>query len=126
VDERDQPDLPKEDLAAFERGLRLFDAGAYFECHDVWEEVWQGLRTPSRDFLQGLIQAAVAFHHLGNGNLAGAGSVLGRSLSRLSRYGERHWGLDLGQLRAELRGWLERVSRAEQLETPRPRLKDMA
>jgi predicted metal-dependent hydrolase len=126
VDERDRPDLSPEDLLAFQHGLSLFDAGAYFECHDVWEEVWQGLRTPSRDFLQGLIQASVAFHHLGNGNLAGAGSVLARSLARLSRYGERHWGLDVEQLRVELRAWSERVGRGEQLAAPRPRLRDAA
>ena len=126
MDERAVPDLSPEDLLAFRHGRSLFDAGAYFECHDVWEDVWQGLRTGSRDFLQGLIQAAVAFHHLDGGNLAGAGSVLGRSLARLSRYGDRHWGLDAGRLRAELRAWSERVARAEQLEAPRPRLQDAA
>ncbi len=86
-----------------------FNAGHFFECHDTLEEMWTGLRGPSRDFFQGLIQVSVAFYHLDNGNLAGAGSMLRRALKRFEKFPDRYFGFDLGQHRRELRGWLERV-----------------
>lgn len=92
-----------------------FNAGRFFECHDVLEEMWAGHRGPGRDFFQGLIQVAVAFHHVGNGNLAGADSVFTRALGRLSRYPGRYGGFDLGEYRAAIERWRERV-RAGDLE----------
>lgn len=115
------PQLTPEEGAAFGRGVSEFNAGRYFECHDTLEDLWSGIRGPSRDFFQGLIQVAVAFHHLGNGNRAGARSLLEKALGRLEKYGDAHLGLDLGAHRAELRRWLERVrSEGEVPPLPRP------
>ena len=55
-----------------DEGLRLFNAGDYFECHDVLEDFWSEQTCPERPFFQGLIQAAVALFHFEEGNLAGA------------------------------------------------------
>ena len=81
------------------RGIAQFNARHFFECHDTLEEIWSGMRGEPRDFFQGLIQAAVGFYHLGNGNRAGARSVLGRSLERLARYPEHYAGVELEPLR---------------------------
>src|SRR6266545_3919173 len=43
----------------FRRGLALFRAGEYFECHEVWEDVWREARPPRRLFIQSLIHLAV-------------------------------------------------------------------
>jgi predicted metal-dependent hydrolase len=49
----------------FAQGARLFDAGEYFEAHEVWERRWrQATDEAERRFLQGLIQIAAAFHKL--------------------------------------------------------------
>jgi deoxyribonuclease V len=46
-------------------GARLFDAGAFFEAHEAWEDRWRvETDASSRRFLQGLIQVAAAFHKL--------------------------------------------------------------
>jgi DUF309 family protein family protein len=47
------------------RGARLFDRGAYFEAHEVWEDRWR-LETDEtrRGLFQGLIQVAAGFHKL--------------------------------------------------------------
>jgi uncharacterized protein len=103
------PRLDAEERRAFDKGVGQFNTGYFFECHDTLEEMWTGLRGPSRDFFQGLIQVSVAFYHLSNGNLAGATSMLRRALKRFERYPDRYFGFDLGQHREELRGWLERV-----------------
>lgn len=108
-----EPALGPEERQAFERGVAEFNAGLYFECHDTLEDLWTGVRGPSRDFFQGLIQEAVAFHHLTRGNLAGAESLLQRALGRLEKYPDRYFGFDLAGLRAELTAWLGRVRAGE-------------
>ena len=109
------PRLDPGERRAFEKGVAQFNAGHFFECHDTLEEMWGGLRGPSRDFFQGLIQVSVAFYHLDSRNLAGAASMLRRALKRFEKYPDRYFGFDLGGHRAELRGWLERVE-AEDLD----------
>lgn len=105
-----EPAFDADERQRFELGVRQFNDGRFFECHDTLEELWSGVRGPSRDFLQGLIQVAVAFHHLDNGNTAGASSLLGRALTRFARYPGRYYGFDLEAHRAELRAWRERLA----------------
>jgi uncharacterized protein len=90
-----------------------FNRGFYFECHDTIEDLWSGLRGPSRDFFQGLIQVSVAFYHLGNGNLAGAESMTHRALKRFERYPDRYFGFDLAGQREALRVLLEKIARGD-------------
>ncbi len=50
---------------AFATGARLFDAGAFWEAHEAWEERWRvESDAAERRFLQGLIQVAAAMHKL--------------------------------------------------------------
>jgi len=119
--------LSLEERAAFEKGVAEFNAGLFFECHDTLEELWTGIRGPSRDFFQGLIQVAVGFYHLGNRNPVGAERLLGRSLKRLEAYPSEYGGVDLGTLRAGVVEWRRRlqseaVSDASPREPPRIRL----
>ena len=107
-----EPELTGEEAAAFEKGVAEFNAGYYFECHDTLEDMWTGIRGPSRDFFQGLIQVSVAFYHLTGGNRPGAESMLRRALKRFERYPERYFGFDLAAHRVELRGWLDRIAAA--------------
>ncbi len=74
---------PSQD--AFLRGARLFDAGAFFDAHEVWEEHWR-VETDqgSRRFFQGLIQIAAAFHKLVVvKSPASASRLLARGLAKL-------------------------------------------
>jgi predicted metal-dependent hydrolase len=108
------PALTPSEREAFDRGVAEFNAGYYFECHDTLEDMWTGVRGPSRDFFQGLIQVSVAFYHLTGGNLPGAESMLRRALKRFERYPDRYFGFELGAHRAELGGWLERIASARE------------
>ena len=103
------PRLNPEERRAFDKGVAEFNTGYFFECHDTLEDMWTGLRGPSRDFFQGLIQVSVAFYHLSNANLAGAESMLRRALKRFEKYPDRYFGFDLARHRQELRSWQERV-----------------
>ena len=84
------------------RGIELFNVCDFFEAHEAWEELWAEQFGPSRKFYQGLIQAAVALHHFGNGNIRGAKKVFYGSLGYLEPYRPRHRGLDLDKFTTEL------------------------
>jgi hypothetical protein len=60
----------------------LFEAGLYFETHEVLEPFWTRALGAEREALQGLIQVAVGFQHLANGNLDGATKLAGHRLGR--------------------------------------------
>ena len=64
-------------------GARLFNAGEFFESHEVWESLWHEVDGPERELLQGMIQIAAAFHHLVRGNIAGARYLYDRGRRRL-------------------------------------------
>ena len=51
-----------ERSTAFRAGLVYFDAGYFWECHEVLEAVWMAAPDPSaeRDFVQAIIQLANA------------------------------------------------------------------
>jgi hypothetical protein len=66
-----------------ERARAAWDAGLFFEVHEVLEPTWLRERGPERPALQGLILAAAALHHLSEGNLAGAIGLCRRAPSRL-------------------------------------------
>lgn len=82
--------------------IRLFNEREYFDCHDVLEELWGETLGEDRDFLQGLLHAAVSLFHLSEGNPAGAHKMHASSLRYLSRYPEQFQGVDLARLRGDL------------------------
>jgi predicted metal-dependent hydrolase len=89
----------ESDAAGYEplylAGIEKFNACDYYESHEVWEELWTEYRGPSRQFYQGLIQAAVALYHFGNGNIRGARKLHGSVHRYLEPYAPRHLGLDV-------------------------------
>jgi uncharacterized protein len=86
----------------FERGLALFNAGQFFECHEVWEEVWKRSSGAEKLFYQGLIQAAVALLHAERGNMRGAASIWAKARQKLEPLPSEHMGVALGDFRASL------------------------
>lgn len=71
----------------------LFDAHLYFEVHELLEPAWRDARDDDREALQGLIQVAVGYQHLANGNFAGARALLEEGHARVRGRGLD--GLDL-------------------------------
>ncbi|HTO12381.1 MAG TPA: DUF309 domain-containing protein [Candidatus Binatia bacterium] len=74
---------PADLATALDDAAVLFEAGLHFEVHEILEPHWVTSRGDTREALQGLIQAAVGFQHLANGNLAGARSLLVEAAGRL-------------------------------------------
>ena len=102
-----------------QRGIHLFNGGLFFECHEVWEEVWTPERGPRRLFLQSLIHFAVALHHTQRGNPVGAARQLRKGLRKLAAYLPCCEGIDTERLHAESLIVLERIEAGAAVEYPR-------
>lgn len=87
----------------------LFDARLYFEVHELLEAHWIRASGTEREALQGLIQVAVGLHHLGNGNTAGARSLLADGVNKLG--GKRLEGIALDPFVRPLQRCLADVKR---------------
>ena len=97
----------------FEQGLALFNAGRFFECHEVWEEVWKRSSGGEKLFYQGLIQAAVALLHAERGNMRGAASTWAKARQKLEPLPSEHMGLALGEFRASLEEFFASLSKGD-------------
>jgi uncharacterized protein len=92
----------------FLRGVALFDAGYYWEAHEVWEGLWhaEGRRGATADVLKGLIKLAAAGVKVREGREAGVRTHARRAEESLAaaraRGGAHQLGLDLDD-------WIDRA-----------------
>ncbi len=101
------------------RGIKLYRAGEFFECHEVLEELWTPMRGPHRLFLQALIHFAVAFYHQHRHNPLGAERQLRKALRKLERYLPVYEGVDTATLYQEGQDCLRRIQAGEAPAPPR-------
>lgn len=95
-------------------GIDHFNVCDFYESHEVWEALWADYQGPSRKFYQGLIQAAVALHHFGNGNIRGAKKLYHSTRAYLEPYGPWHLGLDLEQFLAQFERCFAEVNASQE------------
>lgn len=119
-----RPELtPGERRRLIERGIELFDAGAYYDCHEAFEEVWRSTTPEPRDLWQGLIQVAVGLHHaLDRGRPDVARRVLAKGRRRLARLPSPCEGFDVAALLAETAAWDAWLAAPEGEAPSRPRI----
>jgi uncharacterized protein len=94
--------------AALRRFVSLFNAGRFWDSHEVLEEPWRANRS---DFYQGLILFASAYVHAERGNTHGTTAQMRKVLQRLAPYPSTYLGIDVERIRAEADRALEAVSR---------------
>jgi hypothetical protein len=98
----------------YELFFALFNAGDYFEAHDVLEHLWLDCRNSNAIFYKGLIQIAGGFVHLrkhflrpehptDGKRLAPASRLLLLGASNIRAFGPEHMGLDVNKLCAMCR-----------------------
>jgi len=85
----------------YREGIRLFNEEDFFECHEVFEELWSESRGNDKKYLQGMIQAAVALFHFGNENFGGAKKLYHSARQRLEPLGEQYMGIALSRFVAD-------------------------
>lgn len=78
---------------------REFNAGRYFEAHEVIEDALESVPDAEWDAFLGLIQIAVGYHKLTQGLLSGAAKMLTLGLAKVSAFDAVSGGLDVDHLR---------------------------
>jgi hypothetical protein len=76
-------------------GTLVFNAGLFFEYHELLEGHWRNEEGDRKRFLQGLIQVAVGLHHREHGNYRGAVLLLREGAERLAVGRPSMLGLDV-------------------------------
>jgi hypothetical protein len=99
-------------------GIRLFNEGKFHAAHDAWEDLWHERFGEERNFLQGIIQIAVAFHHWENGNAYGARKLYRQSAAHLNGYPPVYWEFPLARWRETCDRLMEPLLRGESDEAP--------
>ena len=96
------PGPSREKEVAVSAFMSAFAAGEFFGAHEILESFWVGYRGEDRDFYRGLIQAAVALHHLSAGNAVGAKGVAARARDNLAPYAPHHADVDVDAILARV------------------------
>jgi predicted metal-dependent hydrolase len=86
--------MPEE----FWQGIKQFNTGQFYACHDILEALWIDSIEPDKTFYQGILQIAVGLYHLGNHNRRGAMILLGEGSNRLRRYLPSYGGIHVEEL----------------------------
>lgn len=97
---------PPEGLLA---GIRLFNAGEFYECHEELEAIWLKEMDPIRYLYQGILQVGVGFHHLGNDNFRGARLLLENGIAKIERFQPQCMGIDTRRLLEESQRCLDHL-----------------
>lgn len=80
--------------------INLFNSHDWYAAHDAFEELWHEALGDDREMLQGIIQIAVAEHHLNNGNQRGSTLLMAEGLNHLRASLDMDCGLNLHALLA--------------------------
>jgi predicted metal-dependent hydrolase len=111
--------LPQDWFERFELGLTEFNEGKYYDCHETLEQCWQEqgrleaatqqVMDPHREWVQGLIQIAVGYHHLERDNVKGALKLLIRGFARIKKFPLITYPLELGPFEAIVQSTIEEL-----------------
>jgi len=92
-------------------GLRLFNAGEYFEAHEALEDAWNEETGRVRDLYRGILQIAVVYLHITRGNYNGAVKVYARSQKWLNDWANVCRGIEVKRLRHDAKEVMKEVMR---------------
>jgi uncharacterized protein len=87
---------------AYQHGLRLAQAGRFFDAHEAFETAWRACADDERDFFQGLVHVVVSAYQRERGRPVATERQRLKALRRLGAYEPAHRGLDVAALRAAL------------------------
>jgi uncharacterized protein len=92
-------------------GLRLFNAGDYFEAHEALEDAWNAEKGKVRDLYRGILQIAVVYLHITRRNYNGAIKVYIRSQRWMKDWPDNCRGIEVGKLRQDAEVVISEVKR---------------
>ncbi|HNB52485.1 MAG TPA: DUF309 domain-containing protein [Anaerolineales bacterium] len=90
-------------------GIRLFNAGEYFEAHEVLEHAWNEDASAAKELYRAILQVAVAYLQIERGNYRGAVKMFLRMRQWFAPLPEVCRGVDVMGLQEAARAVEERV-----------------
>jgi predicted metal-dependent hydrolase len=99
--------MPRGFDTCLAEGVALFNAGHFYEAHEVWEEAWLREQGARRLLLQGLILVAAGWLKRDAGKAHGAWTLFSRALERFESLPPACEGVDVGRLRPQVARWRE-------------------
>lgn len=108
-----------------EEGVALFNDARFWHAHEAWERLWLPATGEEKQFLQGLIQLAAAYHHVQRGTYRGGVRLFDSALRRLAAFPEGHDGIGRGPAVTVAAIHREQIARGESVppeEYPKLRL----
>ncbi len=90
-------------------GLAAFNAGEFFQAHEIWEELWVETVGSDKLVLQGLIQVAAGYLKVESGIRGGAMKLLTKGVEQLRQFGAMSMGLALEPFVDGVRADLQRI-----------------
>ncbi|MFN8418133.1 MAG: DUF309 domain-containing protein [Anaerolineae bacterium] len=111
------------------RGLREFNAGEYFECHETLEEAWLHEQGTVRELYRAILQVGIAYYQITRNNYRGAHKMFLRAVQWITPLPDRCQGIDVAKLRrdaAVARTQLEALGEARIAEFDRSLLKSIS
>jgi predicted metal-dependent hydrolase len=90
-------------------GIRQFNAGEFYECHESIEHEWHAETRPIRRLYQGILQIGVGFLHARRGNHTGALLLLADGIDKTAEFAPVCLGIETGRLATESQASLERL-----------------
>lgn len=83
-------------------GIELFNAQAFWEAHEAWEEIWLEADGIQSEFLQALIQSSAALLKYARIEPAPALRLYNTSMRRFSLCPDHYMGLDVRHFEAAM------------------------
>lgn len=83
------------------KGLELFNAGEYYDCHEELEHAWMEDQGDGRNLYKGVLQVGVAYLQIERGNYNGAVKMLMRVKQWLDPLPAICRGIDIAALRSD-------------------------
>ncbi|MEN8193989.1 MAG: DUF309 domain-containing protein [Bacteroidota bacterium] len=96
-------------MSDFMKGVDLFNDGAYFEAHDIFEDLWMESDQNDKDLYQGLVQISVGSYHLISGNYSGALSQYQKGIKKLENYRTTEKNINLEKFLIEFKPFIEKI-----------------
>lgn len=106
-----------------DEGIRLWNQGAWFACHEAFEALWMAEAEQHKDVYKALIQMAAAMHHAERGNNTGAARLFNRAchlLQMRTTSADTAIGIDLVPALHWLQSVVQTVNEANTTTSPPP------
>lgn len=107
--------------ARLREGIRLFNAGRFFESHEALEQFYQETEDSNKPFLEALIELAVAFRlHADFGEIKGPVRMIYQALIRLENYQSSHLEIRVKDLSQSMETWAKEAEATGRPPSPIP------